>query len=73
MDALQADLKNISAAVKDKPDLLTGDLKGKLSSAGRNLGTLARDGSRGAHNFEYAMKVMDQAGNDLEAVKAVVK
>ena len=73
MDALQADLKNISAAVKDKPDLLAGDLKGKLSSARGTLGTLARDGSHGAHNFEYATKAMDQAGKDLEAVKAAIK
>jgi hypothetical protein len=34
---------------------------------------LTRDKSKGAHNFEYAKKVLGQAGNDLEAAKAVVK
>jgi predicted CXXCH cytochrome family protein len=73
MAALQADLKNISAVTKDKPDLLAGDLKGKLSSARGTIGTLARDGSHGAHNFEYVTKAMDQAGKDLEAIKAAIK
>jgi predicted CXXCH cytochrome family protein len=73
MDALQADIKNIGAATKDKPDLLTADLKGKLNSARGNLSILTRDKSRGAHNFNYAMKVMDQAGKDLDAVKAVIQ
>ena len=73
MDALQSDLKTIGAALKEKPDLLNGELKGKLNSARGNLSVLARDGSKGAHNFAYATKVMDLAGNDLEQVKAAMK
>jgi predicted CXXCH cytochrome family protein len=72
MDALQADLKIIGSATKDTPDRLTAELKGKLNSARGNLSILTRDKSRGAHNFEYAMKVMDQTGTDLDAIKAAI-
>jgi hypothetical protein len=73
MDALQADMKTIGAALKDKPDLLTADLKAKLNTVRGNLSALTRDGSRSAHNFEYAMKIMSQAGKDLGEVKAAMK
>jgi cytochrome c556 len=73
MDSLQADLKTIRAAVKEKPDAFTAELKARVNSAGSSLTLLTRDGSRGAHNFDYAKKVMDQAGKDLEAAKAAIK
>jgi predicted CXXCH cytochrome family protein len=73
MDGLQADLKAITATLKEKPDALNTDLKGRLNSARGNLSALTRDGSRGAHNFEYAAKIMDQAGKDLSAVKAAMQ
>jgi predicted CXXCH cytochrome family protein len=73
MDGLQSDLKTIGAAVKTNPALLTGDLKTKFDTARMNLSQLTRDGSKGAHNFEYATKVMDQAGKDLESIKAAMK
>ena len=73
MDALRTDLKTIDAALKQKPDLVNGELKGQLNAARGNLSVLARDGSKGAHNFAYATKVMDQAGNSLELVKAAMK
>jgi predicted CXXCH cytochrome family protein len=73
MDSLQADLGTIRAAVKEKPDAITAELKARVNSAGGSLTLLTRDGSRGAHNFDYAKKVMDQAGKDLEAAKAAIK
>ncbi len=73
MDALQADMKTIGAALKDKPDLLTADLKAKLNTARSNLFALTNDHSRSAHNFEYATKIMSQAGKDLEEVKTALK
>jgi len=73
MDELQADLKAITAATKEKPELLSTDLKGRFNSARGNLSVLTRDGSHGAHNFEYSLKIMEQAGKDLEAVKSVMK
>ena len=73
MDALQADLKTVSESLKNRPVGLNDELKGRLDSARGNLSVLTRDKSRGAHNFEYAMKRMDQAAKDLEAVQAAVK
>ena len=73
MDSLQADLKLIGAAMKEKPELLNTELKGKLNAARGNLSVLTRDKSRGAHNFDYAMKIMDQAGKDIEAIKAAMQ
>jgi predicted CXXCH cytochrome family protein len=73
MDSLQADLKTISAVMKEKPDAFTPELKTRINSVRNNLMLLTRDGSRGAHNFDYAKKVLDQAGKDLEAAKAAMK
>jgi len=73
MDAIQTDLKNISAAVKEKPDLLTAELKTKLSDARANLSLLTRDRSRGAHNLDFAMEIMSVASRSLNEVKAAVK
>lgn len=73
MNSLQADLKTISAVVKEKPDAFSAELKIRINSVRSNLMLLTRDGSRGAHNFEYARKVMDQAGKDLDAAKAATK
>jgi predicted CXXCH cytochrome family protein len=73
MDSLQADLKTINAAMKEKPDVFTPELKTRINSASSNLMLLTRDKSKGAHNFVYAKKVIDQAGIDLEAAKAAMK
>jgi hypothetical protein len=73
MEALQADLKLIGTEMKDKPELLNAEMKGRLNSARGNLSVLTRDKSRGAHNFEYAVKIMDQAGKDIDAVKATMQ
>jgi len=73
MDSLQADLKTISAVMKEKPDAFTPELKTRINSVRNNLMLLTRDGSRGAHNFDYAKKVLDQAGKDLEAANAAMK
>jgi hypothetical protein len=73
MNALQEDVKAIGAALKEKPDLLNAELKTKFGNVRNNLFVLTRDGSRGAHNFEYATKIMNEAGKDLGEVKAVIK
>jgi predicted CXXCH cytochrome family protein len=73
MDKLQADLQLIGKAAKSNTHLLTGDLKEKHDSARMNLMLLRRDGSQGAHNFEYAVEIMNQATRDLDAVKAAIK
>ena len=73
MPGLQADVTAIGNALKANPMLLSADLQAKYDAAKTNLSIIANDGSRGAHNFEYAMKIMSQARKDLDAVKAVVK
>ena len=73
MDALQADVKAISAALKEKPDLLNPDLKTKFGTVRGNLSILVRDGSRGVHNFDYASEIMTLAEKDLAEIKAAVK
>jgi len=73
MDTLQADLQSIGSAIQSNPDLLAGELKAKYDSARANLMLLTRDGSRGAHNYEYAIKIMNQADKDLDAVQTAIK
>lgn len=73
MDPLQADMKVLFTALKSKPDTLTPDLKLKLGTVMTNLSMLAGDGSRGAHNFKYADKILRQARTDLDTVKAGAK
>jgi predicted CXXCH cytochrome family protein len=70
MPALQADLKLIGDALKADPKVLSADLKAKYDVSKTNLSIINNDGSHGAHNFEYAMKIMGQAQKDLAAVKA---
>jgi predicted CXXCH cytochrome family protein len=72
-DALQADLNAIGTVLKDKPDILTEDLKKKLGDLRFNLGILARDGSRSAHNFDYTMEILYLAANDIKELKAALK
>jgi hypothetical protein len=73
IDSLQADMKAINAAMKEKASLATADMRTKVRNVQANLTILTRDGSRGAHNFSYAQKIMAQAGKDLEEVKTALK
>lgn len=73
MDPLQADLKSVNAALKEKPDVLNADLKEKLKILTFNLSMLERDGAKAAHNHDYAMEIMSLAATDLMLVKAALK
>ena len=70
---IEADLAAISAAMKEKPDLLGADLKAKLSTVRANLFIIQRDGSRGAHNLDYALEIMAKAAKDIKEIKAALK
>ncbi|HWI65900.1 MAG TPA: ammonia-forming cytochrome c nitrite reductase subunit c552 [Symbiobacteriaceae bacterium] len=70
---LQADMKVIADALKANPQVLSAELKAKYDVALTNLSIINNDGSRGAHNFEYAMKILSQAKKDIDAVKAGLK
>jgi len=73
MDPIQADLAAISAATKEKPDLLNADMKIKLSTVRANMLILAQDASRGAHNLDYALAIMANASKDLKEIRAAIK
>ena len=73
MDALQADVTAISAALKQKPDLLNADLKTKFGNVRSNLFVLSRDGSRGFHNFDYALEIMALASSNLKEIKGAIQ
>lgn len=68
---LHADLDVIDAAVKDGTTLST-DAKLKYDTAKTNILFVEADGSKGAHNFDYAQKILSAAGKDLAAVKASI-
>ena len=72
MDPIEADIAAITAATKGKPDLLNAGLKDKLSTVRANLFILQQDASRGAHNLDYALKIMAKASKDLNEIKAAI-
>jgi len=73
MDPVEADMAEISAAIKAKPDLLNADLKARLDTARFNLSIIQRDGSRGAHNLDFALEIMATAAKDIKVIKAAIK
>jgi predicted CXXCH cytochrome family protein len=73
MDPIEAGLAEISAAVKANPDLLNADLKAKLDNVRFNLSIIQRDGSRGAHNLDFALEIMSLASKNIKEIKAVIK
>ena len=73
MKPLQADVDAINAALKKKPDLLSPELKTRFDNVTANFLVLAKDMSRGAHNFDYALEIMALAKSDLKEIKAATK
>ena len=73
MDPVQAGLAAISAATKGKPDLLNADQNAKLSTVRANLFILQQDASSGAHNLDFALKIMEKASKDIKEIEAAIK
>jgi predicted CXXCH cytochrome family protein len=73
MERLQADLSAITAALKEKPNLLDEKAKSKLKDVRFNLQILEKDGSRGTHNIDFATEIMSNAEKDLKPMKAGIK
>jgi len=73
MDPIEADMRTISARLKEKPDMLNADLKAKLSDVRANLFILQRDASLGAHNLDFALEIMAKASKDIKEIKAAIK
>jgi predicted CXXCH cytochrome family protein len=72
LDALNADITTIAAALKANPSALSADLKAKYDAAMTNVSFVTADGSRGMHNFEYAVKIVNAAQKDIAAAKAAL-
>jgi formate-dependent nitrite reductase cytochrome c552 subunit len=73
MDPIDADLKMISAVMKEKPDLLDAGLQARLSATRANLFLLTRDSARDAHNLDFALEIARQASKLIEEIKEVIK
>ena len=73
MDPIEADMAVISAAMKEKPDLLSADLKTKLDTINLNLSIIVNDRSRGAHNLDFALEIMSRVAKDVKEIKAAIK
>jgi formate-dependent nitrite reductase cytochrome c552 subunit len=73
MVVLQADLGRIDALFKAMPDALSAPLKSKLQDIRFNLSILARDGSRSAHNPDFALEIMSIASKDLQEISNAVR
>jgi predicted CXXCH cytochrome family protein len=73
MEALRAQVEGLSAALKEKPGVLNDVLESKWNDVRANLSLLEKDGSRGAHNPDFAIEVMDAAARQLDEVSASVR
>ena len=69
LTALNTDIAVIDAAVKAGTKL-SPDMKLKFDTAKTNVAFVTADGSKGAHNFDYATKILAAAQKDLTAVRA---
>ncbi|HWI60388.1 MAG TPA: ammonia-forming cytochrome c nitrite reductase subunit c552 [Symbiobacteriaceae bacterium] len=70
LEAARADAAMIDAALQANPNALTQELKDKVAAAKTNLSFVEADGSHGAHNFEYAVRIVTAAQKDLATAKA---
>jgi hypothetical protein len=69
LETLNRDIAVIDAAVKAGAKL-SPDMKLKFDTAKTNVAFVTADGSKGAHNFDYATKILAAAQKDLTAVRA---
>jgi len=71
VNAVKADVAIVDAAVKANPNVL-GDKKAAYEAARANYWMVEKDKSNGAHNFEYAIKVITKAQKDITAIKTAI-
>ncbi|HWI65899.1 MAG TPA: multiheme c-type cytochrome [Symbiobacteriaceae bacterium] len=72
LEGIKADQAVIEAAVKANPAALSADLKAKFDAAKTNASFVEADASKGAHNFEYAIKIVSNAAKAMAEVKAAL-
>lgn len=73
LEAIKADVAKIDAALKANPNALTQALKDRYAAAKTNYTFVDADGSKGAHNFEYTIRILNNVRTELDAVKAGLK
>jgi predicted CXXCH cytochrome family protein len=72
LEQLKADIDVVDAALKSNPAALAQDVKAKYDAARTNWTMVEQDKSNGAHNFEYATKILTAAKKDVAAAKAAL-
>jgi predicted CXXCH cytochrome family protein len=72
LTSLKNDFAKIDAALKANPNALSKELKAQYDAAKTNMSLVDGDGSKGAHNFEYATKILSSALKTVDSVKAVL-
>jgi len=73
LEPVQAAVKTVEEALRNNPDLLSPELEKKFEDTKANLSIIERDGSRGAHNLDYALEIMSLAKRDLTKIQAALK
>jgi predicted CXXCH cytochrome family protein len=72
LGALKADVAAIEAALQTNPGVLSEDQKTTLAKVKTNISFVEADGSKGAHNFEYTIKILTAAQKALAPLKAAL-
>lgn len=70
---IKADIDVVDAALKANPAALSTELADKYKAARTNWTYVDSDGSKGVHNFDYALKILSDAGKVIAEAKAAVK
>lgn len=71
LERIKADVAVIDAALKADPNVL-GTRKAAYENARANFWYVQKDNSKGAHNFEYALKILSQAQSEISNIKAAL-
>ena len=73
LEAIKGDVAYVDAKLKANTNGLTGDALAKYQAAKTNASFVEADASKGAHNFEYAIKILTAAQKEITAARAAVK
>lgn len=70
---IEGDVTTIETRLKADPQALTGEQVKSFENWRANFWYVRKDGSFGAHNFEYAIKILSQTQKEIAALKAAMK
>jgi len=70
---IAADVATIDARLKANANALTGDDLKLYQNTRANFWYVQKDKSGGAHNFEYAIKILSQVQKDMAKIKTILK